>query len=420
MFVERTMRKKCWAIALLALAMPVSVQAQSEIFGVEAIDAQVDLRTSVVGGETSWVEGGFGKLRYGGDDGDTQPRIKIASADLAWKPRFTWFANGLVSITHQDGQSNDLDLNEAYLKLKSKPGLTQISARGGLFWPPISQEHSGSDWGVTDSITPSAINSWVGEEVKVIGLEAMLKHKFAEHEVSVTGAGFKNNDTSGTLLSYRGWALHDLKATHRGDMRLPPLSASISPYQGSITTPNWELDKKVGYYARIDWKPPAPVSFYAFRYDNRGDRVSSRNFQTAWDTRFWNLGAAAALDDKTVLKTQMMWGVTLVGPDTPWGIPVDVNFASAYLLASREIGNGKFTARADWFQTKDNSFTEFDDNNDENGWAAMLAYKRPIGAHLDALVEVQHVSSDRPTRSLAGLAEQQDQTMVQTSFRFKF
>jgi hypothetical protein len=407
------------AAILLALGSSTGAQAQSEIFGLESIDAQIDLRTSIVGGETSWIEGGFGKLRYGGDNGNTKPRIRIASADLAWKPRFTWFANGLISVTHQDGQSNDFDLNEAYLRLKSNPGRTHFSLRGGLFWPPISQEHSGSEWKVTDSITPSAINSWVGEEVKVIGVEATLKQKLGAHEVSITGAGFTHNDTSGTLLSYRGWALHDLKVTARGSMRLPPLSPSVAPFQASVTNPTWELDKRIGYYARIDWKPPAPVSFYAFRYDNRGDRVSYRDQQTSWDTRFWNVGAAASVDDKTVIKSQVMWGVTLVGPDTPWGVPVDVNFASAYLLASRDVGKGKVTVRADWFQTRDNSFTQADDNNDEQGWAAMVTYKRPIGAHLDALIEVQHVSSDRPARSLAADTARKSQTVVQTSFRFK-
>lgn len=36
-----------------------------------------------------------------------------------------------------------------------------------------------------------------------------------------------------------------------------------------------------------------------------------------------------------------MWGNTLVGPDTPLGIPVDVDFATSYLLVSREVGTGK-------------------------------------------------------------------------------
>ena len=64
----------------------------------------------------------------------------------------------------------------------------------------------------------------------------------------------------------------------------------------------------------------------------------------------WNIGAMATLGESSVAKAQVMWGNTLVGRDTPWGIPADVDFATAYLLVSREIGPGKLTLRGDWFE----------------------------------------------------------------------
>lgn len=139
--------------------------------------------------------------------------------------------------------------------------------------------------------------------------------------------------------------------------------------------------------------------------------------QTSWRTRFWNLGAMAALSETIDAKAQVMWGNTLVGADTPWGIPVDVDFATAYLLIGRDFAAGRITARADWFETGDNSFVATDDNN-ENGWAATLAYKRPLSDFADILVEVLHVSSDRPARAAnGGVAARQSQTLVQTSLR---
>src|SRR6478735_5771094 len=160
-----------------------------------------------------------------------------------------------------------------------------------LSWLPVSLEHEGSNWLVTDTITPSAINSWVGEEVKVLGLEGKLETAFGEHQVALTGAAFVHDDMSGTLLSYRGWALHDVRLATNSDLPLPPLSASTAPYQAPYTSPSYEM-------------------------------------QTAWRTRFWNLGAMAALGDSTTARSQFMWGNTLVGPDTPWGIPVDVDFTA--------------------------------------------------------------------------------------------
>ena len=396
---------------------PAQAFGQADLFGRETLEADADLRASVVGGEDGWLDGGFGKLRYGGDAGDTVPRARIASLDLAWKPQISWNLSGLVSLSYQNQLDGEPDLSEAFVKFRSSPAPTRFSARAGVFWPPVSQEHGGGNWLVTDTITPSAANSWIGEEVKVLGLEGAVETAFGEHELALTAAAFLHNDMSGTLLTYRGWALHDLRITMNGDLPLAPLSPSKAPYQDTITSPFWEVDDKVGFYGRLDWTPPLPVTLNLFYYDNRGDRVSSRAMQTSWRTRFWNVGAMASLGASTEAKGQVMWGNTLVGPDTPFGIPGDVDFTTAYVLVSRAIGAGKITARADWFETSDNSFVATDDNNEE-GWAATLAYRRPLVEFADIVVEVLHVSSDRPARvSNAGIAAEQDQTMVQTSLR---
>jgi hypothetical protein len=400
-----------------AAGWPALAHAQSDLVGEQAWDLHADIRASVVGGEKSWIDGGFGKLREGGDNGETEARLRLAEIAVAWKPRFSWNVTGLVSVIHQDGQSNDLDLSEAYLEYRSNPGPTRFSARAGLMWPPVSQEHGGSTWYVEDSITPSAVNSWIGEEVKVLALEGSVEHRFGEHELTLTGAAFRHDDMAGTLLAFRGWALHDLKDALNSEMMLPPLPGAVQPYQAPYTTPFLEVDRRTGYYARLDWRPPLPVAFNLFRYDNMGDRVSSRDKQTSWRTRFWNVGAMAKLGRRTTAKAQVMWGSTLVGADTPFGIPVDVDFAAAYLLVSRDLGGGKLTLRGDWFKTSDNSFVA-SDNNTERGWAAMAAYKHNILNHVEGLVELLHVSSNRKGRALyGGIGEDQAQTMLQGSLR---
>ena len=276
------MRSRTASILALSLALwPTQAIGQAELFGPENVEANADLRASVVGGEDSFLEGGFGKLRYGGDGGDTTARARVASLDLAWKPQISWNFSGLVSISYQNQLDGEPDLSEAFLKFRSDPAETRFTARAGLFWPPVSQEHSGGNWLVTDSITPSAANSWIGEEVKVLGLEGGVETTFGEHELALTGAAFLHDDMSGTVLSYRGWALHDVRITLHGDLPLPPLSASTAPYQDTITSPFWEVDDRAGFYGRLDWTPPLPVTFNAFYYDNRGDRVSSYELQTA-------------------------------------------------------------------------------------------------------------------------------------------
>ena len=413
--------KSAVGVLAVGLCWPAPALAQGgDILGAEAFDGSLDMRASAVGGEKGWLDGGFGKLREGGEAGDTQARLRVAAADFAWKPQFTFNLSGLVSLTHQNGQSNDIDLNEAFLTFRTGPAATRFTARAGVFWPPISLEHGGSTWQVEDSITPSAINSWVGEEVKVLAVEGKLEHRFGAQSLALTGAVFKHDDMAGTLLTYRGWALHDVRATVSGHFPLPPLSASKVPYQAPITNPFWETDGRAGYYARLDWQTPLPVSVNLLRYDNRGDRLSTYELQTAWRTRFWNAGALASLGERTTARAQVMWGNTLVGPDTPFGIPADVDFAAAYLLLSRELGGGKLSARGDWFETHDNSFVA-SDNNNEHGWSGMVAYKHPITRFADLFVELLHVESDRPMRlANAGIARRQNQTQLQTALRVGF
>ena len=416
------MKRFLHAIAVVALTAfwPHSAHAQNDIIGLEAFDGRLDIRASVVGGEPGWLDGGFGKLREGGKDGETEPRLTLAAADLAWKPRFSWNLTGLVSITHQRELSNDVDISEAYIEFRSDPAPTRFAVRAGAMWPPVSMEHSGSNWEVTDSITPSAANSWIGEEIKVLAFEASVERSFGEHELKLTAATFLHNDLSGTLLFYRGWSLNDFRVTVDAEHPLPPLAPASADKQDRISTTFWELDDRAGYYARIDYTPPLPVTFNLFRYDNLGDHVSTREKQIQWLTRFWNFGVAARLDEQTVAKAQVMWGNTAAGAETPLGLPGDMDFATAYLLVSRDIGDGRLTVRGDWFETTDNTYVA-ENNNNEEGWSAMAAYKHPVTDFADVVVELIHVDSDRPGRALYGnWAAQQSQTMFQTAVRLSF
>ncbi len=115
-------------------------------------------------------------------------------------------------------------------------------ARAGLMWPPVSLEHGGGEWPVNESITPSAINSWIGEEVKVVGAEQRLRSPWAQHKIAVTGAVFDMNDTSGTLLAFRAWALHDRKAMIFRAQPLPPLNGFIKQYPAALFAPVIEID----------------------------------------------------------------------------------------------------------------------------------------------------------------------------------
>lgn len=403
------------AIVPLFVAILVPSLAQAQV-GIGALHAVVDARAVAVNGEKSWVDGGFGKARFGSDgDWDFQP--KVTEATVMWMPKFTTALSATIVGGYQDGLDNPVDLVEAFVAVKPLPhGSTQWSVRAGLFWPPVSQEHTGGAWSVGETITPSAINAWIGEEVKVVGVEGTITQQFGEHEVSATGAVFGYNDTSGTLLSFRGWALHDLKAPAFSKLPLPPLPASLVNPQAPKTKPLEELDNRAGYYVKVTWRPPLPFNLSALYYDNNGDPLVERDRQWGWDTRFWNIGTEIVLGDRTKIIAQVMDGSTAMGFPSPklW---VLTDFSSAFVLLNRQVGDGAVTARYDTFKTR-NTGQRLGPADDEDGWAITTAYRRPLNDKLTLFFEGMYVTSEKDARSRAGLAPRQDQTVLQTGLRF--
>ena len=83
------------------------------------------------------------------------------------------------------------------------------------------------------------------------------------------------NDTAGTLLTFRGWALHDRTTLAFNRQPLPPLgeldrrSRRLSPTRCS--TSHSGFAHRPGYYAKLAWQPPVPVRVELFHYDNRAN-----------------------------------------------------------------------------------------------------------------------------------------------------
>jgi hypothetical protein len=414
-------RRVVAAMAALLAFVPAPALAQSDFLQQIGLSGLIDLRLALADGEQSWRHGDTGKLRFGGDDGDWTPHAAIGDAHILWQPvAGAWRVH--VDARLQPGQDKPFGLNEAWLGWKPVPsGDTRVAARAGLFYPPVSLENDGPGWTTTRTITPSAINSWIGEEVKTAAGEARIETRIGDHTIALTGALFALNDTSATLLTFRGWALHDETTALGEEQPLPPLSPFAAGLQAPYTTPIYELDHRPGYYARLDWTLPARLSLNAFWYDNRGNRtaLASDDLQWAWETHFLNLGARYDLGPRTQLLGQFLTGRTWMGyrvDDQPW---FDVGFQSAYLLATRQIGRGSLTARIDWMRTQDHTLKSLDDN-DEHGWALTAAYGRPLARWATMMVEALHVDSDRPGRIYAGMPPTQRQTQVQAALKCAF
>lgn len=417
--------------ALLAALCSVSVvggaaKAETQLFAPENLSAWADVRAISADGEPSWrkpygdavEQGGFGKLRYGGES-----KIELAQAAINWKPRLADTVTAYVLAQYTPGSLTDFGVSEAYVKWKPVPTSDlRWSLRFGQMFPPVSMEHDGPGWSVSRTLTPSAINSWIGEEVLADGLELNVRKTLLGQEFGLTGALFTGNDTSGTILSWRGWALHDVASDR--DSRLPlPSGDSQGWYQlfdsdqAAFTEPAAEIDGHVGHYLRLDWRPPAPVAFNVEYYANNGDPESLRHAQWGWDTKFWNVGAQARPAARTEMLAQYMAGTTRMGWRLSSGLwAVETHYDAAYLLVTRELGRARLTGRIDYFSIKDLSKRAVDDNTDK-GYAATVAWMRPVSDHLDLAVEAMQVQSNHPARALHALAAHQSQSQLQLALK---
>jgi hypothetical protein len=408
------------ALSTAALAtLAISSSARAEIFSPATLSGHVEVRAAAADAETAWIDGGFGKGRFG--DGDGWTADGAVNAVVEWRPRFTWGLSAVVDAEYQSDLKHPLGVSEAYLLYKPLlPGGNRLQVRAGSFWTPVSLEHDGPRWTVKRTITPSAINSWISEEVKGSGVEVAVRRGVAGHELGVTVGGFAANDTAGTLLALRGWSFSDARATIGGHYELPPMNAFITGIQPDRTTTSLELDDRVGHYVRLDWRLPSSIAFNVEAYDNQGDKISDNAIlEWAWRTRFTNVGLVWRPTEDLEVLAQAMSGRAEMGYTSPAGIWVDTSYRAAYVLASRQFGDTAVTGRLDAFSNKDNANPFYGDTSEE-GWAATAAVRRAISPRVEVLAEALYVDSDRPGRALAGETARQTDLTLQAAARLSF
>jgi hypothetical protein len=386
-----------------------------------------DIRAWTVDGEPSWRNGGQGKTRYGGHpDLSARNGLSVEELSALIDVDVTWDLAGFVHLQYADDQDKPVDLIEAFLAWRPAPrAAVSFDLKGGLYFPHISREHTDPAWTSPYTITASAANSWVGEEVRALGLQAGATWRGEVARTRLTAALFGFNDPAGSLLAYRGWAVNDVKVGAFSRLPLPPLPAigdggTFIRWQPHWVHPVREIDGRLGWHAGLDWEYGQRLAAGAFFYDNGGDPAAFDHGQYAWDTRFWNLYVQAEPAADLTIIAQYMAGVTLMGryPDGQHRA-VDVSYDTGFLLLSRKAGKWRFSGRGEFFAARDNSFVARDDNN-EDGTAWTLAVARDLGPRDRVLVEVLRLDSRRPNRATLGYAVDQVQTQLQASYRKRF
>ena len=148
-----------------------------------------------------------------------------------------WLASAQVQVLPD--QRHPLDLLDA--SLRYRPVSTTAwrwSVRAGAFFPPISLENAGVGWTSPWTLSPSAIDTWVGEELRTIGSEVRIEHRGQTRTVELLAAVFTRNDPAGELLSSRGWALGDFTSGLNASLREPDALSSVIGAPGIDSSPS--------------------------------------------------------------------------------------------------------------------------------------------------------------------------------------
>jgi hypothetical protein len=372
------------------------------------LDAFGDARVVKAPDSRSWRDGGLGKERYG--DGNITPELgeisAIGTAQLL--PELSAY----VHARYEPTQRSAVDLIEAYARYRPVSTTPlRWSIKAGAFFPPISLENEGIGWTSLWTLTPSAINSWVGEELRTIGGEAQLEWRGTEHQLEATAALFGVNDPAGVLLADRGWSFGDRPTGLFDRTRLPDVLARPGQTPPIFSQPFQEIDGRVGWYSGLSWLWLDYGRLAALYYNNEAD-PSASDGQFAWHTEFWSLGAETQIDP-LVVKAQFMLGSTEIAP---LGHRGRTDFEAAYLLVGWEFGAWRLAGRVDQFRTDGYSPGGTVDLG-ESGYAGTAALTwRPMN-WLRITGELLHVDSVREQRMLAGLPARAQDTQLQLAFR---
>jgi hypothetical protein len=392
---------------LLALAVLSSLGARGQ--DRLAVDGAIDVRWVQASGETSFQNGGLGITRFDPD----HEGLELGRAFLAPSLRITDIVSlhGVIDA-YGDHNRNPVDLSEFYLDIRPFPSSSvRWRARVGAFYMPVSLENRGVGWTDVYSITPSALNSWIGEEFRTIGAEIEARWLGAASgylgDFALIGAVYGWNDPAGALIAERGFALSDRPSTLFGYLGSPP----IDFYR--------EIDHRPGYYGGLSWRHHDRLELRVLRYDNRADPAAENQAgMYAWRTRFTSAGLRFEPDAHWTFISQYLDGNTAVGTDYDDEEQFYLKMRTAFALASFEWGRERLTARYDEFHTHQLS-GEYGPR-DQDGHAWTFAAWHELGEDWQLVAEWLRVVSSFPPRIALGLPADQTQTQFQLSIRYRF
>jgi hypothetical protein len=385
----------------------------------------VDLSYVDASGHPSWTEGSIGKLRY--DDNNEGLMISRAFADYEFQLADTFKFHAAVEA-YDDDAGAAVDFTEAYVEWRPVPrSANRYRFKLGAFYPRISLENVSAGWSSPYTLNPSAINTWVGEEIRTLGAEMSVSRRpemfGGLHTFSLQGAVFLGNDLTGGLLAWKGWSVHDRQTRFGDELPLAPLPqfqpGMLFERQEPYVEPFMEVDDEPGFYVNAEWAVANRFLLRVMHYDNRTDPLAYATGQIGWKTEFDHVGLQAILPGNIDVIVQWMGGYTVWGPILNGTHVVDADFYSDFILLSKSFRRHRLSLRYERFEVIDNDQIPLDDNS-EYGHAWTLAYRLQASERASLAVEALEIFSYRDAWTYFGFDDEETETQLQIGLQLRF
>lgn len=377
-------------------------------------ELSADMRVVNSDGQPTLFDGGLGTLRFDRDDDGVQ--VGRLRAALNQPLGNVWDLKLDASYWGQD-DAHPVGLTEAYLEYRPYPiDGWRARVRIGAFYPPVSLENTDSGWSSPYTLSSSALDSWIGEEIRTIGLETQLEwlgtrmgHDF---DVGVTGGVFGWNQGAGVVLANNGFSLTDRQTALFG--RVGQLGDE--PLGGA--EPFLQFDHREGVYGGLEVRYLDRVVLRVLHYDNRAspqlDEVSDQNYSQ--HTRFNSAGVRIEGDRGWTAIAQWLDGeTTTAADDVPGGLS-SWPFRAEYALLSKRFGRSTLSARYDRFVVDS---IGADGYGAQSGHAWTAAYVFNTDAHWRFTLEwLQVVSSSFSREDFFGGPPLLTETQMQLAIRY--
>lgn len=365
----------------------------------------------------SWLDRGPDKLRF---DQSDQDELQLGRLALELGYAFDLQSMLKLEANYYLDPESSLDVTEAYFQHRTLgSGSWRSRYRIGVFYPAISMENTGPMWTSPYTISSSAINTWLGEELRIVGAEGRWTwsgdaYNRSKHRVSLFAGMFGYNDTLGAMISWRGWSVHDRQTGVNGTLPIRELPIIVYADHSREFEPFMEIDDRPGFYGGVEWDYARNLKLQVVYYDNRADDTIRQDDQYGWRTNFGQLGFHWRPAEGWDLLGQFMRGRTTMVEDV-----IINDFESGYLLAAKSWGPHRLAARIEYFRVIDVDGNFFDLNR-EDGDSQTISYSRLFGKGWKLSAEATRFFSDHAARRHFGEKERRSEHELLLSLRYYF